>query len=115
MAIEDSICLAECLSCASSTSDIPNALKLFEKIRKPRTSLISAFGEGMARTWQLPDGPEQETRDEIYRKTPYFGTTGWDGKHIDKLPGLPPDPLFFPYMLAHDVVDFVSEPFNKRG
>ncbi|KAF8850698.1 FAD/NAD(P)-binding domain-containing protein [Acephala macrosclerotiorum] len=108
MAIEDSICLAECLSRASSTSDIPKSLKMFETIRKPRTSLISAFGESMARTWQLPDGEEQRQRDEIYRKTPYFGTTGWDGKHVDELPGLPPDPLFFPYMLAHDVVDFTK-------
>lgn len=109
MAIEDSITLSLCLSSATTPSEIPKALKTFETIRKPRTSLISSFGEKMARTWQLPDGPEQEARDEVYRKTPYFGTTGWDGTHIDELPGLPPDPLFFPYMLAHDVVDFVSE------
>ncbi|KAE8451371.1 hypothetical protein EG329_004000 [Mollisiaceae sp. DMI_Dod_QoI] len=112
MAIEDSICLAECLARAKSTSDIPKALEMFETIRKPRTMLVSEFGESMAHTWQLPDGEEQRKRDELFKKMPYFGTSNWDGKHVDELPGLPPDPLYFPYMLAHDVVDFVSE--NSR-
>jgi salicylate hydroxylase len=38
-----------------------------------------------------------------------FGTSSWDGKHVDEAPGFPPDPLFFPYVLAHDVIDFVSD------
>ncbi|KUJ08879.1 FAD/NAD(P)-binding domain-containing protein, partial [Mollisia scopiformis] len=84
MAIEDSVCLADCLARTAFTSDIPTALKMFETIRKPRTKLISDFGESMARTWQLPDGEEQRKRDEIYRKTPYFSTSNWDGKHIDE-------------------------------
>jgi salicylate hydroxylase len=37
-----------------------------------------------------------------------FGTSSWDGNHVDEVPGLPPEPLFFPYVLAHDVIDFVS-------
>lgn len=114
MAIEDSVCLAECLATAESASDIPKALKVYEAIRKPRTKLISDFGESMAHTWQLPDGEEQKKRDEIYRQTPYFATSNWDGKHVDDLPGLPPDPLFFPYLLAHDVIEFVSGHFLLR-
>ncbi|CZR68905.1 uncharacterized protein PAC_18806 [Phialocephala subalpina] len=41
MAIEDSICLAECLARAKSTSDIPKALKMSEAIGKPRTKLVT--------------------------------------------------------------------------
>lgn len=108
MAIEDSVCLAECLARAEATSDIPKALKVYEAIRKPRTKLISDFGESMSHIWQLPDGEDQQKRDEMYRQTPYSTTSNWDGKHVDDLPGIPPDPLFFPYMLAHDVIGFVS-------
>ena len=41
MAIEDSMCLAECLSREKSTSDIPKALKMSEAIGKPRTKLVT--------------------------------------------------------------------------
>ena len=108
MAVEDSACLAECLARAKNASDIPKALRAFETIRKPRTKLLGAFAERNAHIWQLPDGEEQLRRDDMIRKNPIFSTSNWDGKHVDEVPGLPPDPLFFPWMLAHDVVHFVS-------
>jgi len=30
-----------------------------------------------------------------------------DAAEVDEVAGLPPDPLFLPWMLAHDVVDFL--------
>jgi salicylate hydroxylase len=29
-----------------------------------------------------------------------FEASSWDGNHVDEVFGLPPDPLFFPYVLA---------------
>lgn len=108
MAVEDSIALAECLSRASSTSDIPRALHAFEAIRKPRTNYIANYSLFNCKMWQLPDGEAQCQRDANVRKSPMFGSLTWDGKHVDEVPGLPPDPLVFPYIMAYDVVDFVS-------
>jgi salicylate hydroxylase len=108
MAIEDSVALSLCLARCTSTSSIPRALHAFEAIRKPRTTVLGKYSEHNARIWQLPDGPEQRERDERSRKTPFFIAQDWDGRHVDEVPGIPPDPLFFPYMLAHDVVAFVS-------
>jgi salicylate hydroxylase len=112
MAIEDSVCLAKCLSRCAGTSDIPRALHAFEAIRKPRTSHLGLFAIEMARVYQLPDGEDQQKRDESFRTTPFFSSSDWDGKHVDDVPGMPPDPLFFPYVLAHDVIDFVSFMFE---
>ncbi|PMD59614.1 FAD/NAD(P)-binding domain-containing protein [Hyaloscypha bicolor E] len=110
MAIEDSAALSLCLARCTSTSSIPRALHAFEAIRKPRTTVLGKYSEHNARIWQLPDGPEQRERDERSRKSPFFIAPDWDGRHVDEVPGIPPDPLFFPYMLAHDVVAFVSFP-----
>jgi len=109
MAVEDSACLAECLSRAKSTSDIPQALKAFEIIRKPRVNMIGALAERNEQTWQLPDGPGQQKRDEMMKKIPIGAAQDWDGKHIDEPPGLPPNPLFWPWIFGHDVIDFVSD------
>jgi salicylate hydroxylase len=61
-----------------------------------------------AHMWTLPDGEEQRQRDMMFKTRPMFSAGGWDGKHIDEVPATPKDPLFFAWMLAHDVVDFVG-------
>jgi salicylate hydroxylase len=109
MAVEDSACLAECLARAKSTSDIAQALKAFEIIRKPRANMIGALAERNEQSWQLPDGPGQQKRDGMMKKIPMGAAQNWDGKHIDEPPGLPPNPLFWPWVYGHDVIDFVSD------
>lgn len=108
MAIEDCACLAECLSRATSTSSIPDALRAFEAIRKPRNKHMGEYSLFNAHTWQLPDGEEQRRRDQRLAKAPMFVAQNWDGKHVDEFPGLPPSTLYYPWMLGHDVVDLVS-------
>lgn len=108
MAIEDCACLAECLSRTTSTSSIPDALRAFEAIRKPRNKHMGEYSLFNAHTWQLPDGEEQRRRDQRLAKAPMFIAQNWDGKHVDEFPGLPPNPLYYPWMLGHDVVDLVS-------
>lgn len=112
MAVEDSFALAVCLSRATDQSEIPRALEAFQKIRKPRTSLVASYSLSNARLWQLPDGAEQQARDAWMRTEGIFAKGKWDGKHIDELPkGGPEDPLFPPWLFGHDVKGFVSAYF----
>jgi salicylate hydroxylase len=109
MAMEDSAALGECLARAKDIKNIPQAVRAFEIIRKPRTKILSDYGVMNAHMWQLPDGEEQRQRDQMIKNRPLFSAGGWDGKHIDKVPDTPKDSLFFAWMLAHDVVDFVRD------
>jgi hypothetical protein len=72
--------------------------------------MIGALAERNEQSWQLPDGPGQQKRDEMMKKIPMGAAQNWDGKHIDEPPGLPPNPLFWPWVYGHDVIDFVSDP-----
>ena len=98
------------LSLAESALDISKALQTFESFRKPRFVILAKYCPHNAYLWQLPGRPEQKARDTRIRKMPIFGTSSWDGKYVDEVPGLPLDPLFFPYVMAYDVIDFISEP-----
>jgi hypothetical protein len=91
---------------SKSASDIPQALQTFESIRKPRVAILAKYGAHNAHLWQLPDGPEQEARDAKIRKVPMFGTSSWDGITLTRSPACLLIP--FSYVLAHDVIDFVS-------
>ncbi|KAM3507786.1 hypothetical protein MY10362_001588 [Beauveria mimosiformis] len=64
--IEDSACLAECITRISSIS---KATAAFEAIRKPRTTYISKAGRLNMKLSHLPHGPEQEARDAALAKT----------------------------------------------
>ncbi|KAH9209432.1 hypothetical protein DL95DRAFT_26040 [Leptodontidium sp. 2 PMI_412] len=113
IAIEDSACLAQCLSRATSTLSIPDALHAFETIRKPRVTHMGEYALFNAHAWQLPDGEEQSRRDEMLARAPVFSAQNWDGSHIDEFPGLPPSPLYYPWMLGHDVVDYTKRKLDK--
>jgi salicylate hydroxylase len=60
-AIEDGATLAACL--AEAGSDIPEALRRYERLRIPRTSRMQAMSAANKTRFHLPDGPAQEERD----------------------------------------------------
>ncbi|CUM49416.1 uncharacterized protein AC631_05752 [Debaryomyces fabryi] len=66
-AIEDGCRLAEELGNCSSTSDIPSALRGFERLRKKRADTIKTGAAKNALIWHLPDGEEQEERDALMK------------------------------------------------
>jgi salicylate hydroxylase len=70
-AIEDGATLAACL--ARAGSDIPGALRRYERQRIARTSRLQAMSAGNKTRFHLPDGPEQLERDA--RKA--AGSTDW--------------------------------------
>src|SRR5688572_16612480 len=61
-AIEDAVVLAKCLQDADARS-VPDALRRYEAIRRPRTSKVQVMSRGREVRNHFPDGPEQEQRD----------------------------------------------------
>jgi salicylate hydroxylase len=69
-AIEDGATLTACLAV---DSDVPSALRLYERLRLPRTSRVQAMSTTNKTRFHLPDGPEQEERDALMAS----GSTDW--------------------------------------
>ena len=64
-AIEDGAALASLL--AAMSDDVPGALKRYEALRKPRASRLQELSRANRTRFHLPDGPEQQKRDEAMR------------------------------------------------
>jgi salicylate hydroxylase len=61
--MEDAASLATALSLISSKEQIPEALKLYEKVRKTRAEEIQQSADQTRTALHLPDGEEQRKRD----------------------------------------------------
>jgi salicylate hydroxylase len=79
-AIEDGATLAACLV---DRPDVPEALRLYERVRIPRASRIQALSTLNKTRFHLPDGPEQEARDAEMSA----GATDWSFKAVDWIYG----------------------------
>ncbi|KIX02111.1 uncharacterized protein Z518_08050 [Rhinocladiella mackenziei CBS 650.93] len=90
--------------------NIPDALRAYEKQRRPRAAFVARNTRVLQQWWHLYDGPEQERRDELMKydnsSNPiYWGEStrrdwlfGHDARKLLnddklKLPGLPPYPV----------------------
>ncbi|GAA1830577.1 FAD-dependent monooxygenase [Actinomadura chokoriensis] len=74
-AIEDAAVLARCL--AEGADDQAAALRRYEGIRIPRTTRLQNVSHGRAHINHLPDGPEQQARDELYAREDPLVVNGW--------------------------------------
>ncbi|MFD4349963.1 FAD-dependent monooxygenase [Streptomyces coelicoflavus] len=61
-ALEDAVVLARLLA-GTDADGVPGALRVYERLRRPRTRLIQAGSRKNAGCFQLPDGPEAEARN----------------------------------------------------
>ncbi|KAB8262749.1 hypothetical protein BDV32DRAFT_120008 [Aspergillus pseudonomiae] len=68
-AVEDAAALGVLLSTISSKHEIPVALRAYEKSRKQRAETVQQSGSANRITLHLPDGPEQQARDEQFRRS----------------------------------------------
>jgi salicylate hydroxylase len=75
-AIEDGAALAECLR--RFESDIPEALRRYEHLRRPRTARLQAMSAQNKTRFHLPDGAAQRERDAAMA----FGATDWSFKAV---------------------------------
>jgi 2-polyprenyl-6-methoxyphenol hydroxylase-like FAD-dependent oxidoreductase len=76
-AIEDGAALAACVAAAS---DVPAGLRRYESVRRPRATRIQAISAQNKSRFHLPDGPDQEARDQAMatRSTDFsIQAVGW--------------------------------------
>lgn len=104
-AIEDAAVIAIAFTC---TPDVHAALALYESIRKERAEKIAASALHTGRSLHLPDGPEQEKRDEFIRRA---GSKDGSGKRdkADKWT----DQKWQDYMWGVDVMRETVEKWNE--
>jgi salicylate hydroxylase len=74
-AIEDASVLARCL--AVGAGDPAAALRRYEESRIPRTTRLQAASHGRSHINHLPDGPEQQERDEAFAQEDPLVANGW--------------------------------------
>ncbi|KAF4825406.1 FAD-dependent monooxygenase OpS4 [Colletotrichum tropicale] len=65
-AVEDGAVLGLLLGHLTSKSQLPTALRLYEKLRKARGEAIVRETFKQRHDFHMPDGPEQEARDQIF-------------------------------------------------
>ena len=61
--IEDGAALAALLN--AMPDDVPDALRRYETVRKPRATRLQEMSAANRTRFHLPDGPEQQKRDEL--------------------------------------------------
>ena len=66
-AIEDGAALTALL--AAMPDDVPGALNRYEAVRKPRATRLQEMSRANRVRFHLPDGPEQQKRDEAIRNS----------------------------------------------
>ncbi|PTU24397.1 hypothetical protein P175DRAFT_0506058 [Aspergillus ochraceoroseus IBT 24754] len=95
-AVEDAAALGVLLSEITSKREIPLALQAYEKSRKQRAETVQQSGTTNRTTLHLPDGPEQQARDEQFRASTKEGSNpdkwsdretqeflwGWDAEKV---------------------------------
>jgi hypothetical protein len=108
--IEDAGSLAVCLEHLQKLADLPGLLKVFEAIRRPRAEFMMKVARERAVGLFLPDGKEQEQRDNSFKEHQIDLTDkNWDGKCSDDPPeGGLLSPLYAGYMFGFDIMDHVS-------
>ncbi|KAK9379274.1 uncharacterized protein V2V93DRAFT_373441 [Kockiozyma suomiensis] len=117
MAMEDAITLAECIDVVKDPSQISDMLKVYEEVRKPRTTRIVLGSRDMGYVNHLEDGPAQQKRDEALRHattkssvapTRYVPPSSTEIPPYDRQQPNPwSDTVFEPWMFGYDVVKVV--------
>ncbi|MFF4238853.1 FAD-dependent monooxygenase [Actinomadura geliboluensis] len=74
-AIEDAAVLARCL--ADAPDDPPRALRRYERLRIPRTTRLQEVSHARSLVNHLPDGPEQQARDDSFTTADPLVANAW--------------------------------------
>lgn len=105
--IEDALSLARMLRWASKSGgngvDIPVVTKAWVNFRKPRADIFMKQSTSNAKIWSLPDGPEQEARDEMIRQMVNRPPPNLNGVEMD-MAADQKSPQFLKWARDYDVV-----------
>lgn len=104
--IEDGAALAECIARAADITEIPSALQAFETIRRPRCETIQAGSRSNGDIWHMPDGPEQQKRDQDMLAT--MADRKSNGAS-DPNPNRWSDETFQPWLFGYNTIAEVSQ------
>ncbi|OQN97627.1 hypothetical protein B0A48_16491 [Cryoendolithus antarcticus] len=114
MAIEDAVSLSACLDRAEAATQIPELLKVFEDIRRPRCNLVQEWSATKGERARLTGGPELEKRDSTFASAnAWIKAEPWDKRHIDDLPAFEA-PNWKAWLSGHDAVDYTNRQLDKR-
>ncbi|KAJ5601351.1 hypothetical protein N7510_010885 [Penicillium lagena] len=105
--IEDGLSLARMLRWTTKSGgngvDIPAVTKAWVNLRKPRADIFMKQSMSNAKVWSLPDGPEQEARDEKIRRMGSRPPPDFDGVEMD-MNANQKTPQFLKWVREYDVV-----------
>ncbi|KAK4145169.1 putative salicylate hydroxylase [Dichotomopilus funicola] len=109
MGYESAALLAALVSKATAPTQVRDALAIYERKRKERTSLMIRATLRQGRFTQMADGPLQEARDRELRESAGFPTAG--------CPNMMSDPFFQRWMWGFDAEKEADEAWEeyKRG
>ncbi|KIW26457.1 uncharacterized protein PV07_09550 [Cladophialophora immunda] len=98
MALEDAAALAECVGRATDQTDLPVLMDHFQDMRRERCYRIQREAWALGDMWHLPDGPDQERRDQHMRQA---GHEKWSVSKSEN-PNRWDDSKFQPFLFGYD-------------
>lgn len=106
MAVEDGAALAVVLNQITSPQEIPFALKVFEKERVKRSSMMQEASMVNSMIWHFKDGPLQEARDAAMRPEV-------EGAHFLSSPNQWSDPVTQSWAYSYDAEKVMREAWDE--
>jgi salicylate hydroxylase len=101
--VEDAAVLGALFTEARNKDEIKDALEIYERLRKSRTSRVVRESTGYGALMHLPDGEEQRERDrQMTDREPFEG-------YPNKLA----DPVFQEYLFGYDANAVATEAWNS--
>ena len=114
MSIEDGACLAESLAEAKTADEVPELLRLFEHLRKPRCETIQLGSRSNGDMWHLHDGPEQELRDRALSKDDFVEDRNLDLVEGSRNPNPWSNKDFQPWLFGYDAFKNAKKAVDRR-
>ncbi|OHE99661.1 FAD binding domain-containing protein [Colletotrichum orchidophilum] len=108
MAVEDGAALAVALNKMASLEQLGLALRIFQKERKIRTSMMQEASMVNALLWHFKDGPEQKARDEAMRPEV-------EGRKFSSSPNQWSDPLTQSWAYGYDAENKMLEQWRREA
>ena len=76
---------------------------------------MQEFGSTQGKRATLPDGLEQQERDKRFKAhNSFVKQEKWDGVHVNEVPESIDSPMWMPWLLGHDAVDFASRKLDEE-
>jgi len=100
MGFESAALLSYLLARAENAAQIPDLLRLYDYVRRPRTHHVMRASKRTSEIWQLPDGPLQVDRDRQFVEDvpPSVG-----------YPNMLDDPIFQEWLFRFDAAECVQQ------